>query len=60
MVKPASVSDADQCRMSNADLINRAVAEMIELERRVGKGGRITKLIDELLRLPERNQEEKS
>jgi hypothetical protein len=46
--------------MSNADLINRAVAEMIELERRVGKGGRITKLIDELLRLPERNQEEKS
>jgi hypothetical protein len=40
---------------SNADLVNRAIANLIELERRVGKGGRVSKLIEELLRLPERN-----
>ena len=46
---------APRSEMDTAALINRAIADMVEAERRLGKGGRITKIIEELLRLPERN-----
>lgn len=43
--------------MDNASLIQRAVVDMLELERRLGKGGEVTRILDALLQLPERRPE---